>query len=388
MYFECLSFLLCVLTSIAYSADGGSVFFVGTYSNTISAYTLSSTGAITYVNSTADDFIESPSWLVISKSNRFLYAVSEVDNFAGTYSGAISAYVINPDTLTLSFINKVSTYGAAPCHATTDVAETALYVSNYCSGTIAVVPLLPDGSLGNATQVIDHSPTGVPATDCDGAHVHEVVRVPHSDGMLSNDLGLDRMYENLLDANGALVEPPSGSPFVQLDSGSGPRHLVLHPSAPFIYLISELDNSVTTLAFDAAATQARFLSKLSTLPPPFSGEDMAAGEIQVSPDGRFVYCSNRDVSSPNLGRSSISVFAVAPEGAGLSYLQTISSFGIHPRHFVLYRDFVVVANRDSDNLVVLPRDRDSGLLREPISSTDIFTSPHLIRPVQVLITKL
>lgn len=195
------------------------------------------------------------------------------------------------------------------------------------------------------------------------------------------------MYEYLVDKGDdgvpVLTEPLLASPYLQLTSESGPRHLVFHPAADdFWYLISELDSTVSTLSYDTATGQVSLLNTISTLPPPYDSVDMAAGEIQISRDGRFVYCSNRDVSESNLGRSSLSVFAV--DNKQLVYLQTISSFGIHPRHFILHDTYVIIANRDSDNLVVMSREPESGLLEEPVSE-NIFTSPHLTNPVQVLI---
>lgn len=408
--FYFISLCVYIIISIGVCAiTDGSVFFVGSYSNSISAYSFSKqTGEISFVNSTTDSSIDQPSWLVMSNSKRYLYAVSEIDNYDGRYTGAISSYLIDTDTFRLTFINKVATHGAAPCHAAVNAEDSALFISNYCSGTIAVVPLLIDGSLGNATQVIDHNPDFAPVIDCDGAHVHEVV-LHHSGAVLSNDLGLDRVYEYQLheskDGLPVLLRPQPILPFVQLASGSGPRHLVFHPSAEVqvLYLISELENTVSVLAYHedtrvdevsgtSAAIQIRFLNKLSTLPPPYTGVDMAAGEIQISPDGRFVYCSNRDVSDTdpmnNLGRSSLSVFLIMSEGTELKYLQTISSFGVHPRHFILYDKYVIIANRDSANLVVLPRDPNTGLLSDPSERNGVFTWSDLIAPTQVLMTDL
>ena len=184
-------FLIAVILSVSYylavAMSAKSIAFVGSYSNHISLCSFNSWGTITFVNSYYHPSINNPSWLAITNSKKYLYAVSEVESYEGKYSGAIGAYKIDPHTHELIFINQVTTNGASPCHAYIDEQDENIYISNYCSGTLAVIKLLEDGSLGNITQVISHNENEV--SSCDGpSHVHEVVI--QGTTAACNDLGM------------------------------------------------------------------------------------------------------------------------------------------------------------------------------------------------------
>jgi 6-phosphogluconolactonase len=298
----------------------------------------------------------------------------------------------------MQVLNKVSTMGASPCHLAIDPEDRFLYVSNYCSGNVAVIELLADGRLGNVTQLLNHSAQY--SEDCDAAHVHEVVL--EGGRVFVNDLGLDSIFQyNRLPLTGELVAPlaPIAVPAaVKMATGSGPRHLAVHPYLDFAFLVSELDSTVTSLAYTKHTSKAlSVLSVVSSLPPGASSIEMGAAEIQVSNDGLFVYVSNRDISAaPNMNRSSIAVFSVSPRSGTLTQVQTVSSLGEHPRHFSLVsgahgaessadQHYLLVANKDSDNVVSFLRDAQTGLLSP---QGQPFYSPYITQPTQLLLVDL
>lgn len=366
------------------------VAYIGSYTSEISWYGVSNSGQFSYMDTFSDPAILNPSWLTLSSSKEYMYAVSEVKDYEG-YSGAVVALSRDPVNHELSLINKVSTGGASPCHLALSPDDSYLYVSNYCSGNLAIIELLADGSLGNMTQLVNHSDSVT--SDCDEAHVHEVVL--DENRVLVNDLGLDSVFQYDWDPiSSQLKAPLLLPPTVKVAPGAGPRHLMFHPHLNYAFLVSELDSTVTSLSYSKHSTKAlSVLSTVSSLLPDASNVDMGAAEIQISNDGAFVYVSNRDISEdPNLNRSSVSVFSVNPASGALTLIQCQSSFGEHPRHFTLFDNeekhvqgsdvhYLLVANQNSDNIVTFIRDTSTGML----SAGSPFYSPHLNRPTQVLI---
>jgi 6-phosphogluconolactonase len=183
--------LVCLI--IMNFVQSQTIIYLGSYSNIITAFSFSeSTGNLSLVNITSDNIIDNPSWVTISSSKKYLYAVSEIDNFNGTYSGAVSSFAINSSSYELTFINKVSTSGAAPCHIAASLNDDVIYLSNYCSGSVSVIRVNSDGSLGSIIQLIDHN--SIPAVNCGDsssivAHAHEIVLDHVTETAYCSDLG-------------------------------------------------------------------------------------------------------------------------------------------------------------------------------------------------------
>jgi 6-phosphogluconolactonase len=316
-----------------------------------------------------------------------LYAVSEVDNFNGTYSGSVQAYrILREDggrNLSLQFLNEVSSQGAYPCHLAFSSPGSELLVSNYGSGTLASVSIAADGSLGSVVQIIDHDASA-------GAHVHEaIVTAPRS--ALVADLGLDRVFQYSYSPSSKQFSPPHIEDipsYVQFPEGSGPRHAVVFPTGGVALVLSELASTLSCLSYDAEIgfLKGEVLAVSSTLRDGDSSVDMAAAEIQLSSNGKFVYVSNRDISSPNQNRSSIAVFSLTISGTScaLTPIQHISTMGIHPRHFTLVHDRsrLIVANKDSSNVVSFKVDGQTGLI-DPEGTQTVNESMQY--PTQILI---
>jgi 6-phosphogluconolactonase len=339
--------------------------FVGSYTQEINIFSLDNAGILSYISTYEHPSLESPSWLSYSKTNKVLYAVSE------TEEGSVSAYRI--DSATLNYLDTVSINGSAPCHS---LVNETLIVSNYGSGTLAVVALKSDGGLGELVQTFNHNIPNV------NAHVHEAVI--DSGNCFVVDLGLNEIVHYNIDAKQGTLQVSSSNPKFQLPDATGPRHFVIHPVFDLAFLVNEEGNSVSSLKYDRGTGVLTLLSSITTLRAYESSEKMAAAELQLSQDGKIVYVSNRDLSqTPYLERDSIAVFSINPSSGQLTIIQHVYSLGCHPRHFVLHPNsgFLLVANKNSNNTVVFKVDSETGLL----DPAGLVYQDHMGLPTQILI---
>jgi 6-phosphogluconolactonase len=300
------------------------------------------------------DGVPNPSFLAIHPNRSTLYAVNEVTQLDGQPSGAVSAFAIDQDSGSLTFLNRQPSHGTDPCHVSVGSGGSVL-VANYTSGSIAVLPVESDGRLGPATDTRQHSGSGPNPNRQDGPHAHFILPDPTNRYVLVADLGLDKVLVYRLDpASGALTE--HDPPAVALPPGSGPRHLAFHPSAPYVYVINELASTISSCAWDADSGTLQLIDTISTLPNGFDGRNSCA-EVLVAPSGRFVYGSNR-------GHDSIAIFSVDPADGTLSPVGHISTGGANPRNFTIDPSgaFLLVANQDTDTIVTFRIDSESGAL--------------------------
>lgn len=295
-----------------------------------------------------------PSFLALHPSRRFLYAVGEQAEFAGGRTGAVSAFAIDVASGKLSLLNQQPSGGAGPCHVSVDAAGRHVLVANYSGGSIAVLPLTPDGRLGEPSTVIRHNDPD-PGSEPRRSHCHSIHLDATQRFVFVADLGLDRIFQYRFDPQSGSLTPNDPPAVVQAPK-AGPRHLAWHPSNRFAYVINELDSTMTALAYDAGQGTLRPLQTLSTLPEGFAGKSDCA-EVRVHPSGRFVYGSNR-------GHDSIAIFAVDETGR-LTLLGHEPTGGRIPRNFALdpTGQYLVVANQDSDSVVLFRVDVQTGLLK-------------------------
>jgi 6-phosphogluconolactonase len=318
--------------------------------------------------------VENPSFVQVAPSKRYLYATDEVGNFQGTTGGGVSSFRVDRASGTLTLLNHQPSHGAAPCHVSVTPDERFALVANYTSGSVAALPIREDGSLGPATDVVQHPGSGPNAQRQERAHAHSIT--PDRAGRYAYvaDLGLDKIMVYRLDPSGKLI--PHQDPCVRFHPGAGPRHLDFHPSAPYAYVINELDSTVTTCTFDEAAALMRPIQTVSTLPSGFSGENWCA-DVHVSACGRFLYGSNR-------GHDSIAIFDIDPNDGTLSPRGHTSTRGHTPRSFALAPDgrFLLAANQDSDSVVVFAVDEATGDLAPTGASLDV-PMPVCVRFVEL-----
>jgi 6-phosphogluconolactonase len=340
-------------------AQGGELLlYVGTYtagnSEGIYLYRLNlASGELKHVANTRG--VVNPSFLALAPSRRYLYAVNEVGEFAGKKSGAVSAFAVDQRTGELRLLNQQASLGADPCYVDVAAGGRFVLIANYTGGNVTVFPVQRDGSLGAATDMKQARGSSVNRERQEGPHAHYIALDPTNRFAYSCDLGTDKIMVFGFDArNGKLLpgEPPS----VQVEPGAGPRHLAFHPSGKYVFVVNELHSTVTAFARDPAKGSLKELQTLTTLPKDFTGTSWSA-DIHLSPDGRFVYSSNR-------GHDSIAIFALDARG-GLATVGQESTRGMIPRNFAIdpMGTFLLVANQKSDNIVVFRRDRDTGRLR-------------------------
>lgn len=328
--------------------------YIGTYTSSTSegiyVYRMNSdTGELKMFSSIKS---ENPSFLTLDRSKRFLYAVNELKEFAGQASGAVSAYAIDAAGK-LKFLNQQPTLGADPCYVTVDSRRSSLLVANYTGGNITLLPINRDGSLDQVADRKQHEGKGIREQQ-NGPHAHCIILDPSERYALAADLGIDKVM--IYSFSPRLHELlPAKQPSVSLKPGAGPRHLTLHPNGRFLYVINELDSTLTTLKYSAGTLTT--MDTVSTLPEGFTDVSYCA-DVHVSPSGKFLYGSNR-------GHNSIVVFALDASTGKPALVEHVSTEGKWPRNFVIdpTGNFLLVANQHTDNVVVFNIDAQTGRLK-------------------------
>lgn len=336
--------------------------YVGTYTSAPSKskgiYTLEfdgSSGSLSPRKTTEN--VEDPSFMAIPPGGAYLYAVNELLEYRGEKSGAVSAFQIDSKTGDLKFINKVTSRGAAPCYVTVSSDGKFVLVANYLGGNVAVFPVKADGGLGEAVSVQQHSGSGPHKDRQEAAHAHSVVLDRDNKYAFVCDLGIDRVMIYEFDRQTGELRPNPSQAFHATEPGAGPRHFKFHPNGRFAFLVNELNMTVSSLAYDAAAGSLKLVDTISTLPRDFKGENTCA-DLHVSPDGRFVYASNR-------GHDSIAVFSFDEASGRLGLVEFASTGGRSPRNFGIDPSgrFLLAANQRSNSIVTFSIDPASGRLK-------------------------
>ncbi len=296
-----------------------------------------------------------PSFLAVHPSLKYMYAVGETAMFNGKKSGAVSAFAIDPVSGKLTLLNQQPSGGVGPCHVTVDKEGKNVLVANYSGGSLAVLPIGPDGKLGEPTEVIQNAGSGPNRKRQEAPHVHSVNVDPAGRFAFVCDLGLDKMFVFRLDADKGKLTP-NDPPAAVLAPGSGPRHFTFHTSGKFAYVINELLSTITAYAYDADRGVLTELQTVPTLPDDFKGENTTA-EIRVHPSGKFLYGSNR-------GHESIVVYAIDAASGKLTFVDRTPSQGKHPRNFAIDPTgaFLLAANMTTGNVVVFRIDQVTGKL--------------------------
>jgi 6-phosphogluconolactonase len=338
--------------------------FIGTYTSSTSEgiYTYrmnSETGELKKVSSIKS---ENPSFLTLDRPRRFLYAVNELPEFEGKPGGAVSAYAIDAKGH-LKFLNQQPSMGADPCYLTVDRRRSSLLVANYTGGSVALLPILRNGTLGPAADIKQHEGSG-PKEQQKSAHAHCIILDALERHALAADLGADKVMIYGFNATTRKLKPAK-QPWATLEAGAGPRHLTLHPNGRHLYVISELNSTMTTMKYNATTGTLTTVDTVSTLPAGYSEVSYCA-DVHLSPSGRFLYGSNR-------GHNSIVVFALDAGTGKPTLVEHVSTKGNWPRNFVIDPTgrFLLVANQRSDNIVSFRIDAKTGRLKPLGQSTAV-----------------
>jgi len=309
----------------------------------------------------------SPSRLTLNANGTRLYSSNETDRVRVNKEGTVSAFSIDQADGHLALLNTVSSGGAGPTYVSVHPSERFLLVANYFGGSVAVLPILPDGRLGKATDVksdvgnigptrATNAPRGSFAfSGHDRTHAHMIQVDPSGRFVLHVDLGLDQIFVWKFDEQTGVLTP-NDPPIISLPAGDGPRHFRFHPNGRWFYSIQEEGSTIVLFDYDARAGQLTARQTVSTLPPGFAGSNFCS-EILVSNDGKFVYAGNRL-------HDSIGIFSVGPNG-DLTFIGEEWTRGDYPRSFNFDPTgrYLYSCNQRADNIAVFQVNRKTGGLK-------------------------
>lgn len=307
----------------------------------------------------------SPSALAFNADKTRLYSANETERVGENESGTVSAFAVGQDGA-LKLLNTVSSGGKGPAHLSVHPSGKFVLVANYFGGSVAVLPITKDGSLGEATDVqkdagtvgptkaTHASPGSFAISGHDQTHAHMIEADPSGKFVIHVDLGLDQILVWKFDAEkGTLTanDPPS----VSLPPGDGPRHFAFHPNGRWLYSIQEEGSTVVLFDYDAEKGRLTSRQTLSSLPPGYAGSNFCS-EISVSADGRFVYAGNRL-------HDSIGIFAVGKDGT-LTFVTEEWTHGDYPRSFTFdpSGEFLCCCNQRADHVAVFRVNKSTGNL--------------------------
>ena len=298
--------------------------------------------------------IENPFFLALSRDQRFLYSI-QARTFGGADAEYVAAFEVDGATGQLRPLNRQSAFGTAACYLDVDATGRAVLVANYASGSVASLPVREDGSLGPAVSFFQHSGKAADPSRQGGPHAHCAVVSPDNRFVYAADLGLDQVLTYRLDAARAAISPHQ-PPFVRTPPGAGPRHLTFHPNGRQVYVINELGNSVTLFDQDAASGLLSERQTISTVPAGFAGKSYCA-DLKITPDGRFLYGTNR-------GHDSVAAYRIDAEGL-LTLIGIEPSLGKGPQNLAIAPGgrLLLCANLPGNSLTVFRIDHETGGLR-------------------------
>nr|WP_118182164.1 lactonase family protein [Paraburkholderia phosphatilytica] len=304
-----------------------------------------------------------PSFLVVSRDRQYVYAVNELpgDHGPATTRGDISAFRFDRQSGQLSLLDRVSSEGNDPCYLAISPDGRYLTTANYSvasdpGGSFAVFPLQADGKVGRAVLTVHHDGGGPVKGRQDNAHVHSTVFSPDGHYLFAQDLGTDKLYTYRYTPDGSRgLFGPTDVRYTQMKPGTGPRHLIFAPNGKYAYLTSELAGTVTVFSYEDGKLAERQIVPLAE--PGFKGK-VGAAAIHLSPDGRFLYASNRGDAN------DISIFSIDATSGLLKRVGRQSSLGESPREFAIdpTGHWLIVGNQLSDTVYVFKRDPATGLL--------------------------
>jgi len=315
--------------------------------------------------------VEHPFFLALSPDRRFLYSI-QARQFGGTESEHVAAYAIS-GAGELTLLNRQSSRGTASCYLDVDASGKTLLVANYSSGSVAALPVRKDGSLGEPTAFIQHQGSSVNPERQTGPHAHCIVVSPDNRHAFSADLGMDQIVSYQLDAAKANLTP-SRQPFVRTAPGMGPRHLTFRPNGRHVYVINEIGNSVTLFDYEPGTGGLIERQTLSSLPKDFKGKS-ACADLKITPDGRFLYGTNR-------GHDSIAAYRLADDGR-LSLIGIHPSLGKGPQNLAIVDGgrLLLCANLPGNNVALFRIDPQTGGLTSVGQPVPV-TSPSCIMSVK------
>lgn len=349
-------FSLLVLLTVSLLANSQKFFlFIGTYTGSgskgIYVYRFdAATGKAEWVSNT--DGVVNPSFLALSPDKKYVYACTETRT---VNAGGVTAFAFDRKTGTLTQLNKQTSGGDNPCYVNVHKSGKWVVVGNYSGGSLAAFPVNKDGSLQPYTQLIQHKGSSVNKDRQEMAHVHATVFSSAQDQLFVPDLGMDKLMIYRFNPQTTKPLQPAAVPFAKTDDGSGPRHFDFHPNGKWAYLIEELAGAV--VAYNYKGGKLQQMQRIAAHPDTLTSQPGSA-DIHVSPDGKFLYASNRGKEN------NIAIFKINPTTGKLSSVGYQSTMGEIPRNFCIdpTGNYLLAANQETNNIVIFKRDKATGLL--------------------------
>lgn len=355
-----LKLLFCLAGAVAMAASVSAqdpVIFISAFTageaGAIHAYRFDEqSGQLTLLHRTTD--LNNPFFMAVSPDKKFLYAI-DAEKFGGDEDEMVAAYRIPDRSGRLVRLNQQSAKGTASCYLDVDATGRMVVVANYSTGSVAALPVQPDGSLRPAAAFVQHTGSSVNAARQKGPYAHSIVISPDNRFALAADLGIDKVLVYQVDAKAATLTPHASQPSVDLPPGSGPRHLTFHPNGRRVYVINELLNTVSFFDYAPDSGLLKLQQTISTVPEDFSGVSYTA-DLKITPDGRFLYGTNR-------GHDSIAIYQILDDGR-LKLVSIDPSLGKGPQNLLVADSgrWLLCANMPGNSVVVFAIHQQTGAL--------------------------
>ena len=308
-------------------------------------------GKLTKVTSVKNVF--NPSYLTLSNNGKFLFSCTDTRVPQG---GSVSSYKFNPEEKSLTFINSQKTNGENPAYLSLDHTEKKLVTANYNGGSISVFSVSDDGTINPIDQNLAFTEGSINPERQKTSHPHSVFFSPDNKYVISPDLGADKIRIFPFDSSKKESLDNTNSTFTKATPGSGPRHFAFHPNKKWGYSIEEIAGAIS--AYKIEENQLSLIER-TEIASKNKAADFGSAEILITSDGKFLYVSNRGIEN------NISIYRIKKDGS-LNYVATQSSLGLHPRNFAISASgkFIIVANMNSNNVIVFKRNPKTGLLEK------------------------
>jgi 6-phosphogluconolactonase len=316
------------------------------------------------------DSVDNPTYLCVSPDSKFIYAVSE-----NPRNGTVSAFNFDKVNGKITFINKQKV-GNAPVHVMIDKEQKNVFVSSYQSGNLTVLPVNKDGSLGAPSQIIQNQGSSINKPRQTSPHVHSTIISPDNKYLFEADLGTDKINIYRYKSSKAQPLTPEEPAFVSVKPGNGPRHMAFSADGKFLYLVQELGGEVTVFSVNGSKLNA--IQTLTLAAPDFKGE-ISGADIQIAPNGKMLYTSNRGDAN------EITSYIINPADGKLTLQERTSAMGKTPRGFIIDPNgkFAIIANQGTNSVNVLAIDQATGRLYPSRSRITDISMPVCVKLVAV-----
>lgn len=346
------SFLLFIVTAV-FSQSTNYYLFVGGYTagknEGVSVYKFNAIdGSVQFVSKVKSD---NPSYLAIGANGKYLYSANEAGKGR---QGFATAFAFDKKTGTLTLLNQALLSGNGSCYISVDKANKWLVTANYASGSVSVLNLKKNGSIDTLKQLFQHTGSSINVQRQKEPHAHMAVFSPDEKQLFTNDLGTDKInIYNFNPANKTTPFTPAADSVIYSVAGNGPRHTAFHPTQKLMYVINELKGTIDVFDYKKGIKNVQTISTDTS-----ARLDKGSGDIHCSPDGKFLYATNRG------SYNNIVIYSIDAINGTLKYIGLESTKGKTPRNFIIdpTGNFLLVANQNSDSVIIFKRDKTTGLL--------------------------